>query len=80
MHARACRCTGGTARPVLEPCGWRRDDRARSLQADIEACDRHGGGNHDVSPDEHIEDWVACVVAAVSKEDVDLLVLPLLSA
>ena len=50
------------------------------LQADIEACDRHGGGNHDVSPDEHIEDWVACVVAAASKEDVDLLVLPLLSA
>lgn len=50
------------------------------LQADIEECDRNGGGNRDISPDERIDDWVACLAAVGSKEDVDLLVVPLLGA
>ncbi|KAG2445523.1 hypothetical protein HXX76_000138 [Chlamydomonas incerta] len=57
-------------------------DYLAQLQAEIEECDRHGGGNADLPSDEQTGDWAALVAAAGesggSKEDVDALVLPLL--
>eukprot|EP00198_Chlamydomonas_reinhardtii_P006790 XP_001696126.1 predicted protein [Chlamydomonas reinhardtii] len=64
--------------PLLPPVHPHR----RALQAEIEDCDRHGGGNADLPFDEQTSDWSALVAAAGesggSKEDVDALVLPLL--
>lgn len=48
------------------------------LQADMDECDRAGGSDSDVPRDEDLADWSALVGAAHSKEDVDLLVLPLI--
>lgn len=53
-----------------------------SAQAEIEECDRGGGGDASVSRDEDVGAWgqlVAAAGEAAGKEDVDALVLPLLA-
>eukprot|EP00775_Hariotina_reticulata_P010067 gene10067-10222_t len=49
------------------------------LQEDIDECDRKGGSNASIPPEEQLDEWVSLVASATSRQEVEDVVQPVLA-